>query len=126
MSAVAEATPSRSSGDPIRTSAVRPPLGVTSNFDDPPDAGHDIAFQVSVVCSVLIFSLFLVRSYVKVAILRQVTAEDVTYYISIIFMAAFFVVTHIMLAKGAGHHAWDLTSHQYQVLMKVCWAWATC
>lgn len=25
-----------------------------------------------------------------------------------------------VLAKGAGHHAWDLTQEQYQVLMKVC------
>lgn len=28
-----------------------------------------------------------------------------------------------MLAKGAGHHAWDLTTEQYGVLMKVCGSW---
>lgn len=78
LSIAAAAATSRSLGasDTTRTSAVRPPLGVTSNFDNPPDAGHDVAFVVSIICSVLIFSLFLVRSYVKMVILRQVTIED--------------------------------------------------
>lgn len=75
MSATAAST-STSSEAPTRTSAVRPPLGVTSNFDDPPDAGHDIAFFVTIISTVLIFSLFLVRGYAKFAILRQVTPED--------------------------------------------------
>lgn len=70
------ATISRSSEAPTRTPAVRPPLGVTSNFDDPPDAGHDLAFVVTVISSFLIFSLFLVRGYVKTVILRQITIED--------------------------------------------------
>lgn len=75
MTATAAST-SRSSEAPTRTSAVRPPLGVTSNFDDPPDAGHDFAFFVTIISTVLIFSLFLVRGYAKFAILRQVTPED--------------------------------------------------
>lgn len=75
MTATVEAT-STSSEAPTRTPAVRPPLGVTSNFDDPPDAGHDLAFVVTIISSFLIFSLFLVRSYVKTVILRQITIED--------------------------------------------------
>lgn len=70
------ATTSRSSEAPTRTGAVRPPLGVTPNFDDPPDAGHDVAFFVTIISTVLISGLFLVRSYVKIAILRQATTED--------------------------------------------------
>ncbi|KAJ0107424.1 hypothetical protein J7T55_009389 [Diaporthe amygdali] len=93
---------SQSSEAPTRDSAVKPPPGVTSNFDDPPDAGHNIAFSIAITSTVLILSLFLVRGYVKVFILRQITIED---------------------ANGAGYHAWDVTTQQYGVILK--WLYIT-
>lgn len=72
-------TPSSSSppaSTETRISAVDPPPGVVPNFDNPPDAGHNLTLVTANVCIILIGVLVLVRAYVKAFIMRQIMLED--------------------------------------------------
>ena len=66
--------------DPNDTSILPPPLGVTSNFIDPPIVGPAVAAGLVVLIALATLS-FAARAFTKAYVMRKLQVDDCRYHL---------------------------------------------
>ncbi|KAL8691956.1 MAG: hypothetical protein Q9218_002918 [Villophora microphyllina] len=98
--------------------ATRPPLGVESNFDNPPNMDTTINIVLS-ICVVVSTLFMLARLYTKSLILRTIFYEDFLDLMTLAWVGLIgFLVPSIVSCKfGGGTHMWNVRLKDYFSLL---------
>ncbi|KAI3319525.1 hypothetical protein HD806DRAFT_548088 [Xylariaceae sp. AK1471] len=88
--------------------ALAPPLGVTANFDNPPNE-NAIAHATFAICLFFATFSFLVRMYARVVGLRSAKIEDAfTFVAYATYIGYIYCCYRLMIEYGYFVHQWDL------------------
>ncbi|PGH03210.1 hypothetical protein GX51_04245 [Blastomyces parvus] len=89
--------------------ALDPPPGVVPNFEHPKDNLNTVLVITQILCIIFVTVFFLLRVYVKLAILRSFGREDWTCVISWILCLGYCGTAIFMAKSGAGYDQWEIT-----------------
>lgn len=87
--------------------SMKPPQGVTPNFDNPPSL--KVACYVVTIASLVVATIAIgSRMFTKIRILRSVSREDYVAVASYLVFVGLLVPVFIMWEYTPGYHLWDV------------------
>ncbi|KAH8594969.1 putative integral membrane protein PTH11 [Bisporella sp. PMI_857] len=105
--------------NPKEMSAMPPPLGIESNFDNPPSL-HAWTLGVGITCMALMTLAVSIRTYTKAVILRDMKHEDYVAIFALVGFLAWGGIYIYLSAIGLTRDLWNIRAIDMPHILYLC------